>query len=326
MACAAHGRQRTETAEWPVRFQYLADPQQFDFGPWAGMFFLLCIAFSMPRLDRFASVYLVHPVLCAFNGRRTGRVPILMYHSISSHTFGKTRPYYQIQTTPATFAQQMQILSEDGYTTLNLREATERFSEERVNGKFVVITFDDGYLDFYAEAFPVLHRYGFTATVFLPTCRIQPERVQLDGVDYLNWREVRELHAAGIEFGSHTVTHPKLMTLRPEEVDFELGYSKEKIEDEISAPVLSFSYPYAFPENNPAFVRFLGDRLQNHDYVNAVTTVIGTARPSGDRFGLPRLPVNSGDDPALFRAKIEGGYDWLHSFQVTIKFLRPKLF
>lgn len=280
----------------------------------------------MPRYDRFASVHLVRQLLRAVNSRRTNRVPILMYHSISDHTFGKMCPYYQINTSPGVFAEQMRVLSEDGYTVLDLGKAMDRLSEGQVDNKSVVITFDDGYRDFYTQAFPVLHHYGFTATVFLPIRRIQPEPVRMDGLDYMSWSEIRELCAAGIRFGSHTVTHPKLRTLTPEEVDYELGCSKEKIEDEVGEAVLSFSYPYAFPEHDTTFVRFLRDLLQKHDYVNGVTTIIGTAQCSTDRFSLPRLPVNSCDDPALFRAKLEGGYDWLHLFQYGLKLVgfRPE--
>ena len=87
--------------------------------------------------------------------------------------------------------------------------------------KYVVLTFDDGYRDFYTEAFPVLRSYGFTATVFLPTAYIDGKRPGLRDKEHLTWDHARELSAAGISFGSHTVNHPELRELGWSEIEFE---------------------------------------------------------------------------------------------------------
>jgi peptidoglycan/xylan/chitin deacetylase (PgdA/CDA1 family) len=187
--------------------------------------------------------------------------------------------------------------------------------------KSVAITFDDGYRDFYTDAFPVMKQCGFTGTIFLATDRIQKRPVRIEGVDYLTWQEVRELHAAGISFGSHTVTHPDLRSLGPEQIDYELSYSKETIEQEIGASVESFAYPFPFPEEDRDFTRFLADALENHGFAIGVSTIVGRARQGNSPFVLPRLPVNSWDDPNLLRAKLEGGYDWLHWPQWFYKFV-----
>jgi len=145
--------------------------------------------------------------------------------------------------------------------------------------------------------------------------------VRIEGVDYLTWQEVRELHAAGISFGSHTVTHPDLRSLGPEQIDYEIGYSKETIEQKLGVPVESFAYPFAFPEEDKDFGRYLVDVLENHGFENGVSTIIGRARSGSNRFFLPRLPVNSWDDSVLLRAKLEGGYDWMHFPQWLNKFI-----
>jgi peptidoglycan/xylan/chitin deacetylase (PgdA/CDA1 family) len=178
--------------------------------------------------------------------------------------------------------------------------------------KTVVITFDDGYRDFYTDAFEAMRQCGFSAIVFLATDRIKDTPVRIEGVDYLTWSEVAELHAGGIRFGSHTVTHPDLRSLSPDQIEYELGYSKEIIEQKLGAPVESFSYPFAFPEENKSFTQFLVDILENLGFENGVSTIIGRASKNNNRYHLPRLPVNSWDDASLLRAKLEGGYDWLH--------------
>jgi len=269
----------------------------------------------MPRLDRLATLYVAHPLKYVFGARQRQRVPILMYHSISDNLFGKSHPYYQINTSPKAFGRQMKWLHDAGYLTLSLSELLEVFEKGLIPAKSVVITFDDGYRDFYTDAFTYLQRYGFTATIFLATNRIQDTPVRIDGADYLTWSEVLELDAKGIEFGSHTVSHADLRSLGPEEINYELGFSKETIEDRLCKPVKLFAYPFAFPEEDQDFTRFLSGILQNQGFDLGVSTVIGCASKTDNRFFLPRLPVNSWDDVRLFQAKLEGCYDWLHGPQ-----------
>jgi peptidoglycan/xylan/chitin deacetylase (PgdA/CDA1 family) len=277
--------------------------------------------FSMPRIDRLTSVYLCHPAARLLGPNPGSRVPILMYHSVSENLFGKSHPYYQINTSPPIFARQMKWLKQAGYRTMDLTEMWTAMKAGHDLRKTVVITFDDGYQDFYTDAADVMRQCGFTATIFLATARIQDTSVRIEGVDYLTWREVRELHAAGIRFGSHTVTHPDLRSLGPEQIEYELGYSKEVIEQNLGAPVESFAYPFAFPEEDNTFTRFLVDILENHGFENGVSTIIGRASLADNNFYLPRLPVNTWDDAALFRAKLEGGYDWVHWPQWLNKFV-----
>jgi peptidoglycan/xylan/chitin deacetylase (PgdA/CDA1 family) len=268
--------------------------------------------FQLPRIDRLAAVYVCYPLakLTGWSFRRC--VPILAYHSISENLFGKVHPYHHINTSVSVFTEQMKWLRQAGYRTWNLSEALSALETGQDLSKAVVLTFDDGYRDFYTDAFPILKQCGFSATIFLATDRIRDVSVRIEGADYLTWSEVRELHAGGITFGSHSVTHPDLRSLGPEQIDFELGYSKETIEQQIGAPVDSFSYPFALPEEDRDFTRYLADILENQGYTHGVSSTIGRAKLRDARYFLPRLPVNSWDDLDLFKAKMEGGYDWLH--------------
>ena len=76
--------------------------------------------FFMPRIDRLASIYLSHPLARVIGAVSSARVPILMYHSISDNLFGKSHPYYQINTSPQVFAGQMRWMRSNGYRTLDL--------------------------------------------------------------------------------------------------------------------------------------------------------------------------------------------------------------
>ena len=270
------------------------------------------------RADRIATLYLFRPLLRIVPAVRG--VPILMYHSISETESGEAHPYYQTTTTPKVFAAHMQLLRESNHRVIGLGEAVKAIGGAAdASRKHVVITFDDGFEDFYTRAFPVLTRYGFRAIVFLPTAFIHESAAKFKGRDCLTWNQVRELHRAGVDFGSHTVSHPQLTTLSPHDLQSEVADSKRTIEDKLGCAVESFAYPYAFPDTDRTFKQRLREILAQAGYANGVSTTIGRARKGGDVFFMKRLPANSHDDPRLFRAKLEGAYDWVRLPQYFAK-------
>lgn len=277
--------------------------------------------FSKPRLDRVITVGLVHPIVRFLKLRSSPHIPILMYHGIC-YARRKEHPYFETNTSPQVFAEQMQFLHDNGYKTTDLAGALAGLEVGHQDRKQVVITFDDGYRDFYSHAVPILMKYKFSASLFVVTELTREQRVCQDGREYMTWNEIREVHARGIRIGSHTATHPELRTLSAEQIRYELEKSKETIEEKLGEPIRSFSYPYAFPEQDNEFVAVVKQMLEGCGYENGVSTIIGTASPQHHRFFLPRLPVNSCDDLQLFRAKLEGGYDWLHGPQYLAKMIR----
>jgi peptidoglycan/xylan/chitin deacetylase (PgdA/CDA1 family) len=276
------------------------------------------------RLDRLVTVEVAYPLLRGFSRLRIGgdndvginrSVPILMYHSISDDQEPGISPYYRTITTPLRFAEQMHTLRSLGWRALNLRDGLLALanSTPMPGEKAVVLTFDDGFRDFYTAAMPVLDEFGFSATVYLPSGLIGngTRRMCLHGRRCLSWSEVRELNALGIEFGSHTVNHPELVNLSWLEIESEIRSSKSEIENRLGRGITSFAYPYAFPRANKAFVMRMRGVLEAAGYQTCVTTEIGLAAPDDDLFYLKRLPVNQGDDPKLLTAKLAGAYNWL---------------
>ncbi len=279
------------------------------------------------RLDRFLTLRLFRPLLGHAGSEKERKIPILMYHSICRGLERESRhPYFETRTSPEIFARQMKHLSEEGYCVIDLKDAAEWLACRRSpEHPCVVITFDDGFQDFYDEAFPVLKRYGFPATLFLTTSGRDGRRPLTVGGQALSWDTVRILQTSGIVgFGSHTVTHPELKTLPLREVEYEIGESRKHIEDETGRPVDSFSYPYAFPDQDRRFKESFRLLLAKHGYRCGVTTTIGRASGEDDLYFLKRLPVNSHDGLDLFRAKLEGAYDWLQGPQRLYKQCRAK--
>jgi peptidoglycan/xylan/chitin deacetylase (PgdA/CDA1 family) len=283
----------------------------------------------MLRLDRFLTLALFDPLarLIHSNGFR---IPILMYHSVSYDVEQGIHPYYRVVTTPEVFTQHMALLADRGYQVIGLEEAVKLLHQENVERQSmptrpVVITFDDGFRDFYTHAYPILQKYGFTATMFLPTGFISNDRKRFKEKLCLSWNEVRELHQKGISFGSHTITHPQLKTLPGEHVQREVKESKEIIENELGSAIESFSYPYAFPEEDNQFKIFLRDALRSCGYQYGVSTILGIASRTQNQFFLRRIPANSYDDMPLFKAKLKGAYDWLHKPQYLTKMIKRRL-
>jgi peptidoglycan/xylan/chitin deacetylase (PgdA/CDA1 family) len=271
------------------------------------------------RLDRFLTLYFFRHFIKKQPSAGDKRIPILMYHSISDEK-EISHPYYHVNTSPAVFDAHIRYLHENNYSVINLQDLEKSF-DTRDSSKYVVITFDDGFYDFFINAFPILKKYNFSATVFLPTGFIHNERLSFKGKKCLTWNEVRHLQSKGINFGSHTVTHPQLSNLSTKEIENEIKLSKNKIEDETGITVESFSYPFAFPEDKE-FGITLRTLLKKCGYTNGVTTKIGTANKGDDTFFQPRLPANSGDDILFFSAKLQGAYNWLSKPQSIIKRLK----
>jgi len=313
------------------------------------------------RPDRLLTIGVVHPLIRAWRGLNQGAgdaavssaLPILMYHSISEDHQPDVAPRYRTVTTAQRFAEQMQFLYSRHYQAVTLRDGldwlkrsangnncvnTPSTSESRAaiatgnhqssfNPPLVVLTFDDGFHDFYTAAFPVLHQFGFRATMFLPTAFIGNNGIhrQFLGRDCLTWTETRELSDAGFEFGSHTVNHPKMIDLSWSEIKSELSDSKSQIEQQLGLAVTSFAYPYAFPQSDAAFVTGLRGFLSTAGYETCVTTEIGFATSSDDPLQLKRLPVSGEDDLEFFAAKLDGAYNWLRWPQGTVKSVKALL-
>lgn len=285
------------------------------------------------RFDRLLTLSFFNPLKGLITSPLNLRIPILMYHSVSMDGNKKVHPYYQTVTLPTVFEEQMRLLHEKQYNVIDLDKAIELINSGsfflKENGskcrvQYVVITFDDGFRDFYTEAFPILQKYGFAATVFLPTSYISNNRCKFKDKECLTWSEVLELNKAGITFGSHTSMHPQLRYLTDKEIRNEIEFSKKDIELNIGETVKFFSYPYAFPEDDRNFSDNLRIMLKDCGYMGGVSTRLGTVNNKDDIFFLKRIPVNSCDDSPLFRAKIKGGYDWLQKVQYISKVLKNK--
>lgn len=222
------------------------------------------------------------------------RVPILMYHYLSVPPAGADVIRRDLSVTPDQFEAQLAYLRQEGYETISLEQLAYALTEKAdLPPKPIIITFDDGYRDHYENAFPLLRKYGDTATFFIFT---QP--VDENNVDYLSWDMVKEMHQAGMEFGSHSYRHSDL---RGRDVDFlvyEILASKEAIEERIGEPVRFFCYPSGRYDALTIKV------LASANFWGAVTTQWGIEQSFGNRFELKRIRMRGNDTAANLAAKL----------------------
>lgn len=170
-------------------------------------------------------------------------LPILTFHDIADDSSNTSFP-------PAVFKKGMEQLHARGFRALGLLEAADlvRRGAEFPEQAFA-ITFDDGYETVYTEAFPVLAGHGFAATVFLTVPRDadrgdRDRLASLGGRSMLSWAQIREMAGGGIELGAHTLTHPDLTHISPDQVAEEVCGSKGIIEDAVGVSVSCFAYPF----------------------------------------------------------------------------------
>src|SRR5580704_2961117 len=190
------------------------------------------------RVDRTLTLGLVHPFQRTFRSSQACRIPVLMYHGINS-VLGSDHPYFETNTSPSTFARHMQHLHDGGYRPMKLSTAIGMINSGSCPQRAVVITFDDGFRDFYTHAMPILQEHRFPATMFVVSSFMGSRTSRFDDRDFMTWGEMREIESFGVEVGSHTVSHPHLHSLHRQDIEQELTDSKSAIEDQLGRPISS---------------------------------------------------------------------------------------
>jgi len=215
-------------------------------------------------------------------------VSVLMYHSIARNDI-----FFTVKL--ANFVKQMKYLKDKQYQVISLAELVEILeSDEPLPKKTVVLTFDDGYQDNYTNAWPILKKYNFPATIFLITGLVGKEIDNSQNIPLkaLNRQQIQEMHESGlIDFEPHTVHHQELN--KSEIID-----SKRMIEQELDKKCYFFAYPRGW--HNQEVIEI----LRKNGFKAARTVDNGKVNKGDDLFKLKRISVNSTTSFIQFRANL----------------------
>jgi peptidoglycan/xylan/chitin deacetylase (PgdA/CDA1 family) len=250
--------------------------------------------FPTDSLATFAFLFLVYFQKTCYE------VPILMYHHVD-YSPGPSGVY----VTPENFERQMEFLKVHRYNVMELSEVVRRArSGEGFPRKTVAITFDDGYLDNLTNAFPVLKKMDFPATIFMITSNVGRE-------GWLSEEDLRILDGSAVRIGSHTAHHAFLPNITYADARAELTDSKKELERILKRPVTLFSYPAG------GVTAALENLVMETGYDGAVTT--NYMRHRHDPFALHRIKISDGS-ANLFNFWIKtGGYYSLGKRRIDAK-------
>ena len=246
--------------------------------------------------------------------KKDRNVRILLYHSVDASVTGDMT----VQTRD--FERHLQLIKRH-YSVLPLHEAVAVLQKgHRPVNPSVVLTFDDGYQDNYACAYPALKRHGLPAAFFVLTGEGGDDRKtrhlsRAGAPEYplMSWQEAREMGAGGMEIGSHGKSHSGLLSLSVNALEQELQDSKRMIENETTRPADFFSYPYGTSLDFDGRTKFYAKQA---GYKAALSKVFGTNGVGEDLYALKRIGVEASDTLFTLRAKLNGALDLLVLFDL----------
>lgn len=212
------------------------------------------------------------------------QTPILMYHHIAAPPDPHNQRDSSYDVPPAQLEAELAYFQRTGYTTITLDELTAALRDQAaLPAKPLILTFDDGYVDFYTAAYPLLKRYNAKATIYIITGRVGKP-------GYLTWDELRELAASPlITIGAHTRTHPQLAKKSAARVRDELDGCKADLESHLGLIVRHLAYP------SGSYNKDTLKQAEASGYVTAVTVHFGTRERADKLLELPRVFVKGGE-------------------------------
>ncbi len=230
-------------------------------------------------------------------------IPILLYHSISTDAAPRFRTW---TVSPTLFAAHMAYLREHQYTPITVTQLAQAIRDSRfpLAERSVLVTFDDGLADFFTEALPVLQSNGFPATLYITTGFVgdTSRRLYNDESErpMLNWSQIAEISASGVECGAHSHTHPQLDILTPVKARDEIVHSKMELEQHIGRTVETFAYPHGYHS------QAVKQMVRQAGYSSACAVKHAISAITDDRFALSRIIVTPDADVECFGKFLSG--------------------
>jgi peptidoglycan/xylan/chitin deacetylase (PgdA/CDA1 family) len=236
---------------------------------------------------------------------RVRRVPILVYHHISSAPPAPLEA--GLTLTDPDFAAQLAYLKGHGYHAVLLVNLFNALYYDRpLPPHPVVLTFDDGYLDAYTDAFPLLRRYGMVGEFNIITGFVG-KTIGLNR--YMTWSEIVAMAGAGMEMESHTIDHQDLGIFTAPQDAYELRFSRAVLAAHLHRAVQFLAYPSGEPfrSGTVAAQQRLLALLPRFGYVGGLLDprVPSTLQDARIPYQLPRIRVDPGESLGAFAASLQ---------------------
>ncbi len=235
-------------------------------------------------------------------------VKVLIYHRVVDNK--QVSRSYSWNVSPSQLRTHLELLDRWGYCCIGFEDYSLYLKGVlKLPKKPVILTFDDGYDDVHDNVMPCLKDFGAKATLFVLGDRsvrrnVWDEPKGVAGATLMSDEKILELHRAGFEIGSHSMTHLNLTKTSLESAWSEISRSKEVLEDLVEAPVISFAYPFgACDEELKGMIRAAG-------YEYACGVFSGPPKFSGDFFDIRRIPITNGSNVFDFAVKILTPYEY----------------
>jgi peptidoglycan/xylan/chitin deacetylase (PgdA/CDA1 family) len=227
-------------------------------------------------------------------------VPILMYHSVAEDGPPELAPY---RISPQAFREQMRYLRRHGYHSVTIEDWGNCLAAQRpLPGRPVILTFDDGYKDFIENAWPILERADFQATLFVVTERVGHvadwDPAVSRPLTLLSWRDLRELQAKGVEIGSHSASHKDFSAISVDQVLAEGQRAREKLQEKLGSQAKMIAFPWGRGDEE------VRRTLARCGYTFGLTTWGGHSTLADDPMNLPRIEIFGDDDIVTFARKL----------------------
>jgi peptidoglycan/xylan/chitin deacetylase (PgdA/CDA1 family) len=205
------------------------------------------------------------------------KLPIILYHYVEYVKDRKDKLRQQLNIQPNILEAQLHNLQQHHYKTIWIKEIPSFISEGKSPSQTVALTFDDGYSDFYTDVFPLLKKYNTKATLYMIAGWSQTP-------GYLTVSQLQEIQQSGlVEIAAHTMTHPKLTHLTPDQQKQEIQQSKSVLENELHIKVETFAYPYGF------FNDEIINETKAAGFTAAVSVIPGAYHSTQDLYTLHRI-------------------------------------
>ena len=235
-------------------------------------------------------------------------VPVVMYHRVINNS--ENEGIYGTYIYENIFRQHMQYLKDNNFDVITFEDLNKIGWRNRFqrNKKYIMITFDDGYVDNYNLAFPILKEFGFKATIFLMGESTYNEwDVNAGGekkFELMDKFMIKEMQDYGIEFGAHTFNHPKLNKLSEEEIRHQIVDVKKPLEEKIEKEIITFAYPYGILND------YAKKMAREAGYTFTVSTDSGSVCLSDDLYQIRRIAIFPNTNLFSFKRKVAGNYNF----------------